>query len=82
MISCFVIPTANSYSNRARSSPEVVFFSRWVWHPISVSKLVKDQGVQADNMFSLSALCTEAANKVIFMKRRSFQDFSKSAFIS
>ncbi len=35
-------------------------------------------------MFSPSAQCTEAANKakrVIFMKRRSFQDLSKSTFI-
>ncbi len=55
-----------------------------VWHPIPVSKLVKDQGVRADNMPSPSAQCTEAANKarrLIFMIRRSFQDLSKSAFI-
>ncbi len=51
---------------------------------IPVFKLVKDLGVQTDNMFSPSAQCTEAANKarrLIFMIRRSFQDLSKSAFI-
>ncbi len=30
---------------------------------ISASKLVKDLGVQTDNMFSPSAECTEAASK-------------------
>ncbi len=48
------------------------------------SKLVKDLGVQADNMFSSSAQCTEAANKarrLIFMIRITFQDLSKSTFI-
>ncbi len=52
--------------------------------PIPVSNLVKDLGVQRDNMFSPSAQCTEAANKarrLIFMIRRSFQDLLKSAFI-
>ncbi len=52
---------------------------------IPVSKLVKDLGVQTDNnMFSPSAQYIEAANKarqLIFMKRRSFQNLSKSAFI-
>ncbi len=41
------------------------------------SKLVKDLGVQADDMLSPSAQCTEAANKagrLIFIIRRSFQD--------
>ncbi len=49
-----------------------------------MSKLVKDLGVQADNVFSPSAQCTEAANKamrLIFMIRRSFQDLLKSATI-
>ncbi len=70
--------------NRARSSPAIVFFPRWVWHPIPVSKLIKDLGIQTDNMFSPSAQYTEEANKarrLIFMIRRSFQDLSKSAFI-
>ncbi len=52
--------------------------------PIPVSTLVKDLGVQTDNMFSPSTQCTEYANKarlLIFMIRRSFQDLSKSAFI-
>ncbi len=52
--------------------------------PIPVSTIVKDLGVQTDNMFSPSAQCTAAANKarrLIFMIRRSFQDLSKSAFM-
>ncbi len=52
--------------------------------PIPLSKLIKDLGVQTDNMRSPSAQCTEAANKarrLIVMIRRSFQDLSKSAFI-
>ncbi len=52
--------------------------------PIPVSTLVKDQGVQTDNMFPPSAQGTESANKarrLIFMIRCSFQDLSKSAFI-
>ncbi len=52
--------------------------------PIAVSTIVKDLGVQTDNMFSPSAQCTAAANKarrLIFMIRRSFQDLSNSAFI-
>ncbi len=47
--------------------------------PIPVSTLVKNLGVQTDNMFSPSAQCTEAANKarrLIFMIRRSFQGLS------
>ncbi len=53
--------------------------------PIPVSKLVKDLGIQTDNMFSPSAQCTEAANKakrLILMIRHPFQDFPKLAFIS
>ncbi len=52
--------------------------------PIPVSQLAKDLGVQADNLFSPSAQCTEATNKarrLIFMIRRSFQDLSKQIFI-
>ncbi len=70
--------------NRARSSPEIIFFSDGSGTLIPVSTLVNDLGVQTDNMFSTSAQCTEAANKarrLIFMMRRSFQDLSKSAFI-
>ncbi len=60
------------------------FFPDGSGTPIPVSTLVKDLGVQTDNMFSPSAQCTEAANKarqLILMIRRSFQDPSKSAFI-
>ncbi len=52
--------------------------------PIPVSKLVKGLGVQADNMFSPFAQCTEAAKKarrLIFMIRRSFQDLLELASI-
>ncbi len=52
--------------------------------PIPVSTLVKDLGVQTDNMFSPSAQCTEVANKarrLIFVMRRSFRDLSKSPLI-
>ncbi len=60
------------------------FFSDGSGTSIAVSTLVKDLGVQTDNMFSPSAQCTEAANKarrLIFMIRLSFQDLSTSAFI-
>ncbi len=56
------------------SSPEVIFFPRWVKH----------LRFQTDNVLSPSAQCIEAANKVrqmIFMIRRSFQDPLKSVFI-
>ncbi len=46
------------------------FFPDGSGTPIPVSKLVKDLEVQADNMFSHSTQCTEAANKtrpLIFM---------------
>ncbi len=55
-----------------------------LYTPISVSNLVKHLRVRAENMFSPSAQCTEAANKarrLILMIRRSFQDLSKPAFI-
>ncbi len=58
------------------------FFPDGSGTPIPLSKLVKDLGVQTDNMFSPSAQRTEAANKakrLIFIIRRSFQDLSKSA---
>ncbi len=60
------------------------FFPDGSGTPITVSKLVKDVGVQADNMFFPSAQYTKAASKarrLIFMIRRSFQGLSKSAFI-
>ncbi len=53
------------------------FFPDGSGAPIPVSTLVKDLGVQTDNMFSPSAQCTEAANnarRLIFMIRCSFQD--------
>ncbi len=70
-----VNPTKCNYLTIGREArpPEIVFFPRWVWHPISVSKVAKDLGVQTDDMFSPSAQCTEAANKarrMIFMIRR------------
>ncbi len=71
-------------NNRVRSSPEIVFFPDVSGTPIPASSLIKDLGVQTDNMFSPSAQGTEAANKarrLIFMIKRSFQDLSKSAFI-
>ncbi len=39
------------------------FFPGGCGTPTTVSKLVKDLGVQTDNAFSPSAQCTEAANK-------------------
>ncbi len=82
-------PTDLSYQmqlshNWARISPASAFFPDGSGTPIPISKLVTDLGVQADNMFSPSAQCTEAVNKarrMIFMIRRSFQDLSKSTFI-
>ncbi len=47
--------------NRARSSPEVVFFPRWVWHPhpcIQLSQRFRDSDRQS--------------KQLIFMIRRSF----------
>ncbi len=52
--------------------------------PIPVSKLIKDLGVQIDNVSSPSARSIEAANKarrLIFVIWCSFQGLSKSAFI-
>ncbi len=70
--------------NRVRSSPGIVFFPRWVWHPHPCIHI--SQGPRgSDGEYVLpSAQCTEAANKarrMIFMIRCSFQDLSKSAFI-
>ncbi len=50
-----------------------------------MSKLVEDLGVQINNTISPSAQWAEAVNEarlLIFMIRCSFQDLSKSAFIS
>ncbi len=61
-----------------------IFFPNGSGTPIPVSKLVKDLGVQADNVFSSSAQFTEAENKakrLIFMIRHSFQTLLKSAFL-
>ncbi len=78
-------PTKYNHLTIGRAVPlRLSFFPYGSGTPITVSKLVKDLGVQADNMVSPSAQCTEAANKagrLIFMIRRSFQDLSKSAFI-
>ncbi len=78
------INPTKSNSQSTRSSPEIVFFSSMgLATPIPVPKLVKDLGVHADNMFSPSTQCTEAASKarrLLFMIGRSFQDLSKSVF--
>ncbi len=66
-----------------RSSLEIVFFPDGSGTPIPVSTLVKGIGVHADNVFSPTAQCIEAANKIrrlIFMIRHFFQDLSKSAY--
>ncbi len=69
----------------ARIPPEIVCFPVGSGTAILVFKLVKDLGVQTDNMSTLStALCTEAANKarrLIFMIRRFFHGLSKSAVV-
>ncbi len=80
-----VHPTECNVLTIGREVPlKLSFFPDGSGTPIPVSTLVKDLGVQTDNMFSPSAQCTEAANKarqLIFMIRRSFQDLSKSALI-
>ncbi len=70
--------------NWARSSLRLSFFTNGSGTPMPVSKLVKDLGVQTDNMFFPFVHCTEVANKarrLIFMPRRSFQDLLKSDLI-
>ncbi len=65
-------------------SKRLSFFPDGSDTPIPVCNLVKDLGVQTDNMFSPCVQRTEAANKarrLIFMIKHSFQDLSKSAFI-
>ncbi len=78
-------PSKCSYLKTGQEVPlRLSFFPDGPGTPIPVPTLVKDLGVQTDNMFSPSAKFTEAANKarlLIFMIRRSFQDLSKSAFI-
>ncbi len=69
------------YHYLARSSPEIVFFPDGSGTAIRLSKLVKDLGVQTENMCCPSAQDTEAASKarrLIYMIRRPFQDLSKS----
>ncbi len=74
-------PSKCNYLTIGREVPlRLSFFPGGSGTTIPVSKLVKDLGVQADNMFSPSAQCTEAANKarqLIFKIRRSFHDLSK-----
>ncbi len=78
-------PTKCNYLTIGREVPlRLSFFPHGSGTPIPVSTIVKDLGVQTDNMFSPSAQCTAAANmarRLIFMIRRSFQHLSKSAFI-
>ncbi len=58
--------TKCNYLTIGREVPlTLAFFSNWSGTPIPVSSLVKDLGVQTDNMFSPSAQCTEAASKAI-----------------
>ncbi len=75
-------PTKCNYLTIGREVPlRLSFFPNGSGTPIPVSTIVKDLGVQTDNMFSPSAQCTEAANKarrLIFMIGRSSQDLSKS----
>ncbi len=57
-------PTKCNYLTIGREVPlRLSFFPDGSGTPIPVSTLVKDLGVQVDNMFSPSAQCTEAANK-------------------
>ncbi len=57
-------PTKGNYLTSAREVPlRLPFFPDESGTPIPESKLVKDLGVQTDNMFFPSAQCTEAANK-------------------
>ncbi len=74
-------PTKCNYLTIGREVPlRLSFFPGGSGTTIPVSKLVKDLGVQADNMLSPSTQCTEAANKarrLIFKIRRSFHDLSK-----
>ncbi len=60
------------------------FFSEGAGTPVPVPKLVKEIGVQTDNVFSLSVQYSEAANearRLNFMIRRSSQVLPKLAFI-
>ncbi len=78
-------PTKCNYLTFGRESPlRLSVFPVGYGTAIPVSKLVNDLGVQTDNMFSPTALCTEAANKarrLVFMIRRSLQDLSKPAVV-
>ncbi len=70
--------------NWARSSPEIVFFSRWVRHHYPCIRISQGSRNSDRNVFSPSAQCTEAANKarrLTFTIWRSFQDLSKPAFV-
>ncbi len=79
-------PTKCNYLTIGREVPlRLSFFPDGSGTTISVSQLVKDLGIQTDNMFFPPAQCTEAVNKasrLIFTIRRSLQDLLKSAFIS
>ncbi len=78
-------PTKCNYLIIGREVPlRLSFFPDGSGTPIPVSTLVKDLGVQTDNMFSPSVRCNEAANearRLIFIIRLSFENLSKSAFI-
>ncbi len=57
-------PTKCNYLTIGREVPlRLSFFPDGSGTPIPVSKLAKNLGVQANNIFSPSAQCTEAANK-------------------
>ncbi len=50
-------------SRLGETFPETAFFPAGYGTPITVSKVVKDQGVQKENMFFPLAQCTEAASE-------------------
>ncbi len=59
-----VNPTICNYLTIGRKVPlRLSFFPDGSGTPIPVSTLVKDLGVQTDNMFSHSAQCTASTNK-------------------
>ncbi len=70
------LPNATISQSGEKFPWECLFFPDGSGTPIPISTLVKDLGVQTDNMFWPTAQCTEAANKarwLIFMIRHSFQ---------
>ncbi len=59
-----ICPTKCNYLIIGREAPlRLSFFPDGYGTPVPVSILVKDQGIQTDNMFFSSAQCTETTNK-------------------